>query len=291
MSNAYIHYVRRKIVTNYPNDIEDPWYSELQAYDSGFGKPSFHVTRLMSWPTSEIAKGDIIWLVGQLSSPWGKLPPSLDARIVVEYKTIEVAADSMKKARFIAGAGSKWLPLWDMSELLKRLCTISRHNERKTLINPQVSNVGQAFQGIKKIAEPSLIDEFVTRIETQLFQFISYRVADGTRMAFDWAQSLMLRGQVVFWDRWSLPRRLAERRELVSDAALDGVLSAKIAESSVVWGIESALYNEVNSYSAKEKKLALTLGKYRSAYEVKSQQSHTSKGKPLPAFAAPDASR
>lgn len=267
MSNAYIHYVKRHIVTKYPLDIANPWYSELQTYDNGFNKPAFHITRSLTWPVSEIRRGDYIWLISQLSSPWGMLPPSMDAKIVIEDILVESTGNKKGKIRFIAGSQSKWLPLYNASKMLIGLYSILKNGVKKVLVKSQEDKVGQAFQGIKKIGDPSYMEEYASNIDIQPLHFLSYRVADGTRMAFEKARSLMDEGHAVFWDRWSLPRRLAERREIVADRVLDEVINKKIIESTVVWGIESPRYNEINSYSAKEKELASTLCKYRPLIE------------------------
>jgi hypothetical protein len=65
-----------------------------------------------------------------------------------------------------------------------------------------------------------------------------------------------------FLDRWSLPRRLAERREIVADPALDEHLMKKLEKSAYVWGIESEKYSVADSYSAKERFRAMELGTY-----------------------------
>ncbi len=270
MSNAYIHYVKRKIVVRYPKDIASPWFSELQSYESGFNKPVYHVTRSKSWPAKDIKEGDVIWLVGKLSSPWGLLPPSIDARIEVKSVDIIKEGNNQTKYRFLAGPNSRWLPLHDATIMLNKLQIILKNGEKSTPCNPDASNVGQVFQSIRKLNSPYLIEKFALKVESLPHHFISYRIVDGTKMAFEKANSLVKNGNIVFWDRWSLPRRLAERRELVADAALDGLLNKKITDSSIVWGIESPKYNETNSYSAKEKALAVSLGKYRVEFENES---------------------
>ena len=93
--------------------------------------------------------------------------------------------------------------------------------------------------------------------------FISYRIADGTQQAFEKVQELLKRGNKVFWDRWCLPRRLAERRECVNDKALDAQLMSHLQMASVVWGIESPLYADVESYAQKECAAARELGTYK----------------------------
>ena len=95
------------------------------------------------------------------------------------------------------------------------------------------------------------------------FDFISYRISDGTKAAFGKARTLISEQKPVFWDRWSLPRRLAERRERLGDHPLDATIKAGIRGAAVVWGIEKPLYAQRGSYAARERKLAQRLKKYR----------------------------
>jgi hypothetical protein len=266
MPNEYVHYIKRRVITRYPTDAADPWFSELQTYEDGFEVPVYHVTRSSAWPVREIQPNDIIWLVSQLSSPWGTLPPSIDARI--EVKSIEENIAQSTTLRFLASSSSSWFPLVDASEMLSRISEASRNGTITFPYSKMKNNISQAFQGIKKIDSTTLINEWAFAVQAQEFDFISYRIIDGSKHAFSKVQTLMKEKKSVFWDRWSLPRRLAERRELVSDDALDSLLVKKMRQARTIWGIESPRYNEVKSYSAKEKKLALEIGRYQTATQT-----------------------
>jgi hypothetical protein len=265
MQNHYIHYIKREIIHNTPNDPESPYFAELQEYDSGFDSPKFHATRVKSWPVNEIQEDDVIWLVGQLSAKWGRLAPSLDGKVIVgSIEEINVEGRKVK-TRFTAKDGSMWFPLADASSVLSSMDIALKNGRIKRLYSKQRNNLGQAFQSIKKIHNPSILTDWADEVLSRDMEFISYRIADGTRGAFERAEKQIGLGGAVFWDRWSLPRRLAERRELVSDQALDVFLRSKIRSSTVVWGIESKGYSEIGSYSQKEKVLALSLNKYKSS--------------------------
>lgn len=263
MSDAYIHYVKRRVVSRYPKDVASPWFSELQAYDNAFERPVQHVTRSFSWPATDIRTGDIIWLVSQLFSPWGALPVSIDARI--EVKAVEEKDDHNGKTKlhYIAGSNSQWLMLYDASTTLAAIETVSKDGDISSLCDASATNIGQVFQSVRKIHRSDELEALASKLADKPYHFISYRILDGTKSAFRKANQLMNDGEAVFWDRWSLPRRLAERRELIDDASLDKLLNTKISNSTVVWGIESPKYNALDSYSAKEKALAVSLGKYR----------------------------
>ncbi|MFY7866712.1 hypothetical protein [Roseateles sp.] len=268
MKNNFIHYIQRQIILDNPDEAASPFYAELQAYDLGFETPRFHVTRSKSWPVSDIKEDDVIWLVGQLSASWGKLPPAIDAKIVVgEIEEIN-HAEGKSKTRFTAKEGSAWFPLIDATDILSSLEVVLKAGEIKRPYSPKKDNLGQAFQSLKKIHDSSALNNFASEILSKEFEFISYRIADGTKSAFTRAEEQIQLGSAVFWDRWSLPRRLAERRELVSDEALNKFLMGKIQESSLVWGIESPRYDEEGSYSQKEKQLALTLKKYAASSDL-----------------------
>lgn len=271
MANDFIHYIKREIILNAPDDPASPFYAELQAYDSGFEVPKSHVTRSKSWPVKEIEEDDVIWLVSQLSAPWGKLPPAIDGKIVVgAIKEIKLEEEK-SKIIFTAKEGSAWFPLVDGTNILSNLEVMLKEGKAECPYNPQKDNLGQAFQSLKKIHCSSALNlnNWASEILNKEFEFISYKISDGTKSAFIRAEQQIKLGSSVFWDRWSLPRRLAERRELVSDEALDKLLMKKIEESSLVWGIESPRYGEEGSYSQKEKQLALRLNKYSgSSYET-----------------------
>jgi len=100
-------------------------------------------------------------------------------------------------------------------------------------------------------------------IETMPFDFISYRLIDGTRFAFDKAIQRVEEGSAVVWDRWSLPRRLAERREFLCDSSLDSYIFEQIYRCNTVWAVYSTRYGEFGSYSAWEMCLAQRLGKFQ----------------------------
>lgn len=72
----------------------------------------------------------------------------------------------------------------------------------------------------------------------------------------------MAQGETVYWDRWSLPRRLSERRETVDDTIPDEYLFGKIAGSSLTWGIETKHDKDVDNYAYREYQLAISLKKY-----------------------------
>lgn len=122
--------------------------------------------------------------------------------------------------------------------------------------------VGQALRFIRDIQDPSPIHEHVRSLAGTSHDFVSYRIHDGTLMAFKCVAKLLEEGRSVFWDRWSLPRRLAERGEQIDPTALEGHIEVAI-HARTVWGVRSAGYGEVDSFSTLEMPLAEALGKFR----------------------------
>lgn len=198
MSSEFIHYVKRRVVSRYPKNIDSHWFSELQEYESGFDHPIYHVTRSTNWPSTLVKPGDIIWLVSQLSSPWGKLPPSIDAFIRVESME-QVLDDTGKiKVRYYASKDSKCFPLTDTTNMLSKLAVISKNGNKIIPYSKKKNNLGQAFQSMRKIYSTEIINEWAEEIKKRDLHFISYRLVDGTKMAFSKVNSLLNKNLFVF---------------------------------------------------------------------------------------------
>lgn len=264
----FAHYLKRRLVHFNYADPKHPWFSKHKTDGQGFSAPAYHITRSTSKPASEVVAGDTIWLLSQLDTPWGKLPPSLDARI-----TVSQASPWKRKGKndeenqqgliFHAGEGSSWYPLWDASGLLEQMKIRLASGKAGPVLGNPPRHVGQALQSMREIANPKLLERHVHKLAARGFDFISYRLCDGTRLAHLHAESLAAKGRPFFWDRWSLPRGLAERREIKKRTFLAEYLEEMIGRSKRVWGIESPRYAEEKSYSKVERDLALKSGKLR----------------------------
>ena len=279
MGNHYIHYLSRRVYLRFLNDKQSPnleqydrqnvkdelWFAEDQSLDDGFFYPMYHITRSKSGPSQDIKAGDIIWIISQLFSPWGHLPSALDAKVDVQ----EVIIQPDGNRKFIAAPSSIWFPLADMAATLDELYTVPNIGKPTLLMSNKNKPVGIYLQSIRKIESATNLIKWSDWLQGQSFHFISYRIRDGTKCAFEYTQKLLKDKddkKVVFWDRWSLPRRLVERREIVDDKALNFSLESKIInpKCSTVYGIESKLYSEPTSYAQREATLAKQLGKYSS---------------------------
>ena len=259
MTKHFIHYIPRRVILRSPSKPNDSWFAEVQSLDDGFKRPMFYTARNGNGGVSNIEKGDKIWVVAQLYSPWGNLPPSVDARIDVgQIQTL----DNGKK-RFSAKKSSVWFPLKDGTRLLENLETITPSGHINPLWGDPTKPIGIYTQSMRMLVTGKKLEVWEQELKTEKSNFISYRICDGTRQAFKKVKFLIKSGKVVFWDRWSLPRRLAERREVVKNKALDDYLMQKLEESAVVWGIETQKYSVEGSYSAKEQHRAKEMNKYK----------------------------
>ncbi|SED46847.1 hypothetical protein SAMN02787142_3221 [Burkholderia sp. WP9] len=262
MTQHFIHYIPRRIGASLPQKNEDLWFATSQDLGAGFRTPEFHTTRSKKGAAMRVRKGDVIWIVGQLFSPWGMLPPGVDAMIRVR----DIVHGSNGSIKFIASKSSKWLPLANATGVLRRLRTITIDGRGRALLGASYepdAAVGRYLQSMRHLESGEPLVKWTERLASRPLSFISYRLCDGTERAFYTASRLIRRGQTVFWDRWCLPRRLAERREFVSNAALDRYLMQSLRNSQSVWGVESPAYHEPTSYAAREYTAARALGIYR----------------------------
>jgi hypothetical protein len=262
MTQHFIHYVPRRIAASLPARSDELWFARSQDSSSGFKTPEYHTTRSKKGAALRVHKGDVIWIIGQLFSPWGTLPPGVDAMIRVR----DVVRGSDGRITFFAGRSSKWLPLADATSLLRRLRTITDGGRVSALLGggyePNAA-VGRYLQSMRQLESGEPLIKWADRLASRPVSFISYRLCDGTEGAFHTASRLIRRGRTVFWDRWCLPRRLAERREFVSDAALDRYLMQSLRKSQSVLGVDSPAYRDPTGYAAKERAAARALGIYR----------------------------
>ncbi len=261
----FIHYLKRSVDSGsrwtsgqYVRDSRTPFYAVAQQVNAAFFKPQFHVTRQAGGPVNSITAGSTIWIFSMIESPWGRLGPALDAKIVV--KNVRKQADGL--TRFNASESSLWYPLQHASDLLAALESVDRKGHVSKVWADTSKPPGLYLQSIRKLHNADLVEEWSDKLLDCNMNFISYRIKDGTEQAFLHAGKLLDAGEAVYWDRFCLPRRLTERREKVSGKALNEALMHFIDKSSRVWGIETPLYNEAGCYAQKEADYARLLNKY-----------------------------
>jgi hypothetical protein len=243
----FAHYVKREIVEVDYQSPDAAWFAEHHPDDQGFVTPTYHVTRAKTGPATRVSKGDTLWLFSQLRAPWGELPPALDAKIIVAEVTDYRECHRRTEAafRFAADEGSSWFPLYDARDTLMALetKTPSRPGVRKLLARWD-QPLGTTLQSMRELADSTPLVDLERKLAVRGFDFVSYRLLDGTRAAFEEVRQLLQAGHAIWWDRWSLPRRLAERREFLDDPALDKFIRERIELSGTVFGIVSPKYAE-----------------------------------------------
>lgn len=266
----FIHYLPRQVVMRFPKNASAPWFHRYQRRDDGFERPTRHTTQRKNGAAALVQRGDRIWIVSQIFSPWGHLPPCIDACVVVE---------SVQKRRgggfhFIAASSSRWFPLMDAQRLLASLDTVNAAGDKKKLWADTCRPVGHSLQSMRRLDSAQVLRDWERSLKDLPLNFISYRIADGTAQAFETVRKLLGRGEKVFWDRGCLPRRLAERRERLSNGKLDMLLMRKLRSAAAVWGIESPLYADARSYAQKECTAAQKLGTYKPVRQGPGRPSH-----------------
>lgn len=259
MGRHFIHFLNRIVVISSSPIAEKEWYIGDDIGDRDpFERPKYHITRRKIGPASGIEKGDVIWLFSTLSFKGKKLPVSLDAKI-----TTDNVCKCEGKTIFIAGPDSAWFPMADATDLLKALATKNTQSQKTVKLWANLEKpIGLYLQNIREIGNPEEIISYADGIQKSPFDFISYRQKDGTSKAFQLAEKLISEKKVIFWDRYGLPRRLTERKELVLSEQLDLHLIAKIKSAEKVWGVITKGYDEPNCYAQKEKALAEDLRKF-----------------------------
>ncbi|MBO3273145.1 hypothetical protein [Hymenobacter defluvii] len=157
---------------------------------------------------------------------------------------------------------SRWFPLADASYLLPTLLTRRQDSSTYPLLPDRNLPIGIVMQQLRRLADAQPLMKWAKDVDAQGYDFVSYRLKDGTRQAFDCVKCLLANCKTVFWDRWSLPRQLAEQHRTVEDAFLRNYLEQAIQQANTTWGIQSRYYGAVDSFSAYERAIAAQLGNF-----------------------------
>ena len=239
-------------------NTENYWFSDNLSLFSGFARPEYHITRRKTGPSQRVRPGDVIWTVGKLITPWGKMPASLDAMVhVAEVVELE---DGGRK--FIASDKSLWFPIACVESVLVELKTGTKNGGISSLIGNTCCHIGHCLQSIRKLHSDEPLRNWSKEVlNNNDTHFISYRLRDGTNCAYMVGKELNEKEKVVFRDKWVLPRRLTERREYVDDMALEAALAKMIEICDHFVVICSPLYFEEGSYTQKELTIAQLYGK------------------------------
>lgn len=255
----FVHYLPRRIILPASGERKTPWFSSYRNRTL-IERPVIHVTRRKTGPAARVAAGDCIWVFSELVSPWGRLPPALDFMLEVA-RVAPIVPGGECGFRYIGGRNSQWFHLYDARELLGRLKTIDKNESITELWAQPDLRIGTLLQSMREVQNGEELLHFARSLSKRELEFISYRTLDGTRPAFAKATELVADGTAVFFDRWSLPRGLAERREFLPPHLLNPYIRRRMGQASKVWAIESPQYAARGSYSLEELKHARQLKK------------------------------
>lgn len=272
----FAHFVKRRIVPYHPDrwkwladarpDRKRLWFDLLQARDGGFEAPARHVTRQKGGAVDRVREGDVIWLFSQLRHRGLIFPASLDAMITIGAPPTRDAA-----GRFTAeaGRGSRWAPLSDWSADIAALRVRLKTGDEKPL-RELGRAPGNQLQSLRELVDATALSQRLYRQDRQGgVRFVSYRHKDGLARAAACAHRLVTdEGALVWWDRWSLPRRMAEGREALDDDRLAAFIKAAIrsGDTAEVIGVETDGYDEPGAFTLAERRWAGP-AKYRRAPE------------------------
>lgn len=177
-------YVPRRVVVSFPRDPKSPWFANARSTTAGFRIPQSQVVRAKKGPPLRVCEGGTIWLVSQLVTPWAVLPPGIDARLCVS-KIIRRPHDVLE---YQAGRYSSWLPLANAMTLLVRLSTRAGNGGVAPLLGPHRwdgMSVGPYLQSMRELASGEEFLEWARTLRDRPMNFISYRICDGTRQAYE----------------------------------------------------------------------------------------------------------
>lgn len=201
-----------------------------------------HPTRSVHGPAARVGPGDHLWLVTRVDTPTGPLPPSVDARIDVER------VENLGEEGFVyhAAPSSVWFPLCDATDLLRSVCA------RGMPLLPEHAHghqVGTWLRTVRQLDDGAPLVAHAANLQAAGYAFVSYRIVDGSRQALALVRRLLAADQAVWWDRWSMPRRVAEDG-LAFEASLAGqVIARALDQARSVHVVRSPSYGQAGTWS------------------------------------------
>lgn len=229
------------------------------AADLTWSGPRGHGTDQHGSLVLECGTGDVLWLLSWLqvtpggrSGPAIRMPPSLDARIVVDLDQLDrpdlAKLRAAKETVFPAGSGSAWLPLRDASPLLQRLRVRTRSGgpARRLLSRPTYQRAGRTVRpsvgarmamGLQSFSvltdhSAALLEQARRRDRASATVFVSYRTSTGQRPAAELVAALC-RHAPVWFDGWSMPSRLTQLDHADTHDGIHAAVSRAIADAAL----------------------------------------------------------
>ena len=148
--------------------------------------------------------------------------------------------------------------LSDWSDTLRKACIVFKDGQHKRLPLPN-QIFGKSLQTPRKLDVNSaqLIESRFSELQRmENYDLISYRHKDGAEDAVNLVQSILKEKRAVWWDRWSLPRRLAEGREALAEETLENEIFSKLAHAKTVYGVMTDGYCQDGAFTLHEQSAA-----------------------------------
>jgi hypothetical protein len=190
--------------------------------------PSYHGTNRRQ-VYERVAKGDVIWLVGMLVGGAARLPPAIDARILVAKK--QVTSGPKDRWRYWLDAdptGSRFFLWGDASALVAKAFT-GTTTGAPWRDRPQALRVARWLDADLS----TQLDEHSAALEARPTVFLSYAWREATPLAAVLTRELGARGVGVWWDRWSMPRSVVELQAMMPELAAQLAKAVAAAKAGV----------------------------------------------------------
>lgn len=229
-------------------------------------RPTCHANRDRRYQ-GRVAPGDVIWLVSAVRQRGRTLPPSLDARVVVDdgggWSPRYVA--SLRRAGrtvYPASLASRWFPIGDDTALFTGLHALtSLGTATPILAAPRggrtvAMRLALAGRRMRELT-PESVERLVAweAVRTRPVVFISYSWCDGGAEMMDLAAALTAAGYHVWLDVAAVPRRVMDLNAPRIAEELRRGLGEAIASVDLVIAVETASYGAVG-WTKWERKVA-----------------------------------
>jgi hypothetical protein len=197
--------------------------------------PSGHATSASAF-AERVRADDVIWFFSSIRYANGWLAPAIDARFRVLSDPPHEQRRRTGRKHFIVAAPeeTEFFPWRDATNLLHRL----RDPQGKRLVEGTsgVSEMLLRFQVPRTLDASSgreLEKQATLARESSRTVFVSYSWRNSTQRSREVVAQLGRSGFNVWWDRWCMPRRLAEGRVQVAASHLATWIVAGMTRSSI----------------------------------------------------------
>lgn len=252
----YLTYMKR-VIKDPSRNSEQPSVDPMTMPDY----PLYHVTDDVSLAT-RVQHDDVFWFVTIIQIGDLLLPPSIDARFVVDRKETRESAGRLydeaspmrgKRCVFLPQESSQYLPWRACHETLAKL-QFEKLNGRpgRPLVGPWKS-WPQSLQRIRRLSadDAATMDAWGREVGQHPI-FISYAWRDGAKLAARLAM-LLSQNQYSSWiDHFCMPRRVSRGWATVANPKLESFLERAIGKAACFAAIRTNGWRRPGSWCVKE---------------------------------------